>query len=142
MALSYNKFHIFVQNLAQKVHNMATDTFKTALSNTAPTYSSNQTLSNITQISSGNGYTTGGSACSVGSANQSGGVLSWIMSTNVTFTAVTGSMATFRHSIIYDDTPTSPADPLVCGYDLGYALTLSVGEAFELKLTGTIFTLA
>ena len=42
----------FVENLAEKVHNLGADTLKVALSNTAPA-SSNTVMSDITQIGAG-----------------------------------------------------------------------------------------
>ena len=33
---SYNKFQPFVEHLAEKVHNLGSDTLKVALTNTAP----------------------------------------------------------------------------------------------------------
>ena len=35
-----------------------------------------------------------------------------------------GSVAAFRYVIIYDDTPTSPADPIIHYYDYGSWLSL------------------
>jgi hypothetical protein len=49
--------------------------------------------------------------------------------------------------VLYNDTQTVPADPLVAWWDYGAPLTLAVGETFTVKFnngdpTGTIFTLA
>jgi hypothetical protein len=69
---TFNKFDSFVEALAEKVHNLGSDVLKVALSNAAPSAANTQ-LSNITQISAGNGYTTGGSqATQVSSAQTSG----------------------------------------------------------------------
>lgn len=34
--VAFNKFQVFVENVAEKVHNLGADTLKIALSNTAP----------------------------------------------------------------------------------------------------------
>jgi hypothetical protein len=47
---AYNKFNSFVEALAEKVHNLGSDTLKIALTNTAPVAGNTQ-LSNITEIS-------------------------------------------------------------------------------------------
>lgn len=49
-----------------------------------------------------------------------------------------GGSVSGRYLVIYDDTPTSPADPLLCVVDLGSAQT--VGTGFTLSLaTGDVF---
>ena len=53
-----------------------------------------------------------------------------------------GAVATFRHVIIYNDTPTSPADPLICMYDYGSDLTLASGETLTIDFTTSSFTIA
>ena len=53
---SFNKFNPFVEALAEKVHNLGSDTLKVMLSNTAPS-ASNAVKADITEISAGNGYT-------------------------------------------------------------------------------------
>ena len=41
------------------------------------------------------------------------------MLNDVTFTAAGGSIGPFRYVVLYNDTPTSPADPLIGWYDYG-----------------------
>jgi hypothetical protein len=61
--------------------------------------------------------------------------------TDLTLTA-TGSVGPFRYVVIYDDTPTSPADPLVCWYDYGSSITLANGETFVIDFGANLFTLS
>ena len=49
-------------------------------------------------------------------------------------TASGGSVAAFRYVIIYNDSPTSPADPIVGYYDYGSALTLNDGDTFTIDI--------
>lgn len=51
-------------------------------------------------------------------------------------------MATFRYVVTYDNTPTSPADPLVCWHDYGGNVTLADTETFTWDITGSLFTVA
>jgi hypothetical protein len=131
---TFNKFDVFVENLAEKVHNLGSDTLKVALTNTAP-IATNTVLANITQISSGNGYTTGGATVSITSSTQTSGTYKLVLA-DVVFTA-TGSMGPFRYAVLYNDTPTSPADPLIGFYDYGSSITLSLNETFTLDFDPT-----
>jgi hypothetical protein len=124
---SFQKFNQFTEDLAKKVHNLGADSLKVVLSNSAPT-ATNAVLTDITQISNGNGYTTGGSAATQTSCAQSSGTLKLVLA-DVVFTA-TGSMGPFRYAVLYNDTPTSPADPLIGFYDYGSSITLSSADTF------------
>ena len=63
---SFTKFNSFVEALAEKTHNLGSDTLKVVLTNSAPAQS-NTVLADITQISNGNGYTTGGATATTSS---------------------------------------------------------------------------
>lgn len=141
---AFNKHHQFVEDLALGVHNLNTGTFKVLLTNTAPT-SSNAVKADLTEISAGNGYTAGGADTQNTLAESSG--TATMTGTKVTWTASGGSIGPFRYVDIYNDTPTSPADPLMGWWDYGSSLTLADGESFSWKpnnseTTGTIATLA
>jgi hypothetical protein len=139
----YNKFNDFSEQLANGVQNFATDVYKIALSNTAPV-ATNTILSNITQISAGNGYTSGGSTTTITLAEVTG--TTTVSGTQVVFTASGGSIGPFRYVVLYNDTTTSPSKPLVAWWDYGSSLTLADGETFTVKFSnttpGAIFTLA
>lgn len=125
---SFNKFNAFVEHLAEKVHNLGSDTLKVALTNTAPS-SANSTFSDITEISSGNGYTAGGTAATISSSSQTSGTYKLVLA-DVVFTASGGSIGPFRYAVLYNDTPTSPADPLIGYWDYGSSVTLADTESF------------
>jgi hypothetical protein len=139
----YNKFNDFSEQLANGVQNFATDVYKVALSNTAPV-ATNTILSDITQISAGNGYTSGGSTTTITLAEVTG--TTTVSGTQVVFTASGGSIGPFRYVVLYNDTTTSPSKPLVAWWDYGSSLTLADGETFTVKFSnttpGAIFTLA
>ena len=139
---SYVKFQPFVENVAEKVHNLGSDTLKVALSNTAPN-ATDATFSQITEISAGNGYTAGGTAASISSSTQSSGTYKLTLA-DVVFTASGGTIGAFRYVILYNDTPTSPADPLIAYWDYGSSITLNSGETFtaDMDASAGVLTIA
>ncbi len=140
---SYNKFNDFSEQLVEGVHDFGANTFKVALSNSAP-IASNTVLADITQISGTNGYTTGGTATTI-AVSETGGTTT-VTGTQVVFTASGGSVGPFRYVVLYNDSATSPLDALVAWWDYGSSITLADGETFTVKFSntspGAIFTLA
>lgn len=136
---AYNKFNSFVESLAEKVHNLGSDTLKVVLTNSAPV-ATNTVLANITQIANGNGYTTGGTTASVTSSAQTSGTYKLVLG-DVVFTA-TGSMGPFRYAVLYNDTAAS--DELISWFDYGSSITLATGETFTVDFDGAagVLTLA
>jgi hypothetical protein len=137
---TFNKFDVFVENLAEKVHNLGSDTLKIMLTNSAP-LATNTVFANLTEISAGNGYTAGGSTVTVTGSSQTSGTYS-LVATDLVFTAAGGSIGPFRYAVLYNDTPTSPADPLIGWYDYGSALTLATTQNFTVDFGSTVLTLA
>lgn len=124
---SFNKFNAFVEYLAEGVFNLQSHTLKVALTDTAPS-ASNSVFADLTEISAGNGYSSGGLAATVASSGQSGGTYKLVLD-DVTVTASGGSVGPFRYFVLVDDTPTSPADPLIGWWDYGSSVTLANGES-------------
>jgi hypothetical protein len=137
---SFNKFDQFVEDLAKGVHNLDTGSLKILLTNTAPT-ASNAVKADLTEISAGNGYSAGGSALTSVDAEQTSGTLS-LSAADLVFTASGGSIGPFRYAVLYNDTPTSPADPLIGWWDYGSSITLADTETFTVDLGSSILTLA
>ncbi len=131
---AFNKFNQFPQDLANGVHNLSSHTLKVMLTNVAPV-ATNSIKGNLTEISAGNGYSAGGTAATITSSIQTGGTEKLILG-DVTFTA-TGSVGPFRYAVLYNDTPTSPADPLIGWYDCDQAVTLLVGDTFTVDFDAT-----
>jgi hypothetical protein len=136
---TFTKFNSFVEALAEKSHNLGADTLKVALTNSAPSAANTQ-LSDITQISNGNGYTTGGTAASISSSAQSSGTYKLVLA-DVVFTA-SGSMGPFRYVVLYNDTATN--DELIGYFDYGSSITLATGETFTVDFdpTNGVLTIA
>jgi hypothetical protein len=139
---AFNKFNQFVEDLAEKVHNLGADTIKVLLTNTAPV-TGNSVKADLTEISAGNGYSAGGTQATIASSAQSAGTYKLVLS-DVTFTAAGGSIGPFRYAVLYNDTPTAPADPLIGWYDYGSSIMLTDGNSFLVDFDGTngVLTLA
>jgi hypothetical protein len=132
---TYNKFNSFVDDLSKAVHNFTTSTgnvFKVVLTNTAPV-ATNTILSNITQVASGNGYTTGGITTTQTLTNTTG--TEKLVCTNVVWTASGGTMGPFRYAVLYNSTAAS--GNLIAWWDYGSSVTLNPTETFTVSFDAT-----
>ena len=138
---AFNKFNSFVEALAEKVHNLGSDTLKVMLTNTAPV-ATNSIKSNITEISAGNGYTAGGNTAAVTSSAQTSGTYKLVLGDPTTWTATGGSLGPFRYAVLYNDTATNKE--LIGWWDYGSSVTLASGESFTVDFDPTtgVLTLA
>ncbi len=127
---TFTKFNSFVEAIAEKVHNLGSDSLKVALTNSAPSASNTQ-LSDITQIT----YTNLSSrALTVSSSAQSSGTYKLVIA-DLVLTASGGSVGPFRYIVIYNDTATN--DELIAYYDYGSSVTLADGDTFTIDFDGT-----
>jgi hypothetical protein len=130
---SFNKFNAFAADIANKVHNLGSDTLKVMLTNTLPV-ATNAVKTDVTEIAAGNGYSAGGGAATLVSSSQTGGLYTLKLN-NVTFTASSGSIATFRYAVLYNSTAASAN--LIGWYDYGTALTITAANSFVVQFDGT-----
>jgi hypothetical protein len=130
---AFNKFNAFVEHVAEKVHNLGADSLVLALCAAANApVAGNSVIADLTQIS----YTNLSSrAITTSASSQTSGTYKLVL-TDVVLTA-SGTVAAFRYVVIYNDTPTSPADPLIGWYDYGTDLTLINGETFTVDFDGS-----
>ena len=132
---TFNKFNCFVENVAEKVHNLGSDQLKVALTNSAPS-SSNTVLADITEIA----YTYASTRnITTSSSSQTSGTYSLVVA-DLTITASGGSVGPFRYAVIYNDTAAS--DPLIGYYDYGSSITLADTETLLLDFGSSLLTLA
>ncbi len=136
---TFVKINDFV-DYAVEAMNLGSDSLVIALSNTAPgsessnpTADGNGVLGNVTQISYSN---LSSRSLTRTSSSQSGGVYKLVLA-DLTLTASGGSIAAFRYIYIYNDTVTSPADPLIGYYDYGSSLTLNDGDTFTIDFSAS-----
>lgn len=135
---AFSKFNCFVEDLGRKVHNLHTDTLKVMLTNSAPS-AANTVKADLTDISAGNGYTAGGEDTQ-NDGTESGGTLT-VTGVDVVWTA-SGAVGPFRYVVLYNDTPVSPADPLIGYWDYGSSISLASGETFTANFGASLFSIA
>lgn len=127
---TYNKFQQFIEDLAHGAHDLETDQLVVALMAGAPDAAADAVLADITEIA----YTNLSSRNITTSASgQTTGTYKLTLD-DLVLTA-SGAVATFRYVVIYNDTPTSPADPLIAYYDHGSNVTLANGETFTIDFS-------
>lgn len=136
---SFVKFENFVLDLGKGVHDLSTNALTLVLSDVAPTAGTDAVLADETLITEQNGYSA--TALTNVSLTESGGTAS-LSADDVTWTASGGSFGPFRYVILYNDTPTSPADPLIGYWDYGSSITVADGESFVADFGTTILTIS
>jgi len=124
---AFQKFHSFVEAVAESKHDLGSDTLKVILTNTSPNATDN-IKSDISEIAAGNGYTTGGNTAAVVSSAQTSGVYKLVLSDPATWTASGGAMGTFRYAVLYNASATN--NELIGFWDYGSAVTLADGDSF------------
>jgi hypothetical protein len=125
-----NFFYSFSEALAEKKHNLGSDTLTVALTNSAPSLS-NTVLADITEVTYTNLSTR---AITTTSSSQSSGAYKLIL-TDLTLTSSGGTTGPFRYLVIYNDTATN--DELIGYYDYGSSITLADGGGILLNFDGT-----
>lgn len=140
----FNKFNCFVEDLAEKKHNLGSDTLKVFLTNTAPNASTHTAYDGTTgstgpaEIAAGNGYTAGGNTATVTSSAQTSGTYTLVCSDPATWTA-TGSVGPLRYACLYNDTATGKN--LIGWWDYGSSVTLLNTETFKVDFGASVLTL-
>jgi len=136
---TFNKTNQFVEDLAKGVHIFGTHQLKVALTNTAPiatnaTYAALTAPLATTNLSGATPFNV-----TTTSATQTSGTLNIVLA-DLTLTA-TGAVGPFRYVALYNDTPTSPADPLIGWYDYGSSVTMAAAETFLIDFAATAITI-
>ena len=127
----FNKINSFVEAVAEKVHNLGSDSIKVMLTNTVP-LATNTVYANLVDLATAGGYTAGGNVCAITSSIQTTGTYKLILVDSV-FTATTG-FGPFRYAVLYNDTATNKE--LIGWYDYGSAVTLLALETFTVDFDG------
>lgn len=140
-------FDAFKRDLAGGVHDLDTDTLKVML------VTSTEALGNGTdsvkadianELATGSGYTAGGVTVA-GSITMSSATTT-IDTADASWTASGGSI-TAHYAVLYNDTPTAPADPLIAfcylDYNAGTPQDVTVTDGNTLTVTvANVFTLS
>lgn len=129
---TFNFHNALKENLPEGVHIWGTHALVLALTTAANIpVATNSVLADLTQIS----Y-TGLSSRSVttSSSSQTSGTYSLVLADTVL--TASGTVATFRGVELYNDTPTSPADPLIGWIDYGSNLDMTTGQTLTVDWDG------
>jgi hypothetical protein len=143
---SFVKYEQFVADLCSGVHQFQTGTshvLRVALTNAAPNAATHAVRADITELSTANGYTSGGISVGTITGAETSGTFKCTGGTDPVWTA-SGAGFTARYAVLFNDTPTSPADPLIGYWDYGSSFTLAAGETFTVDLdqSNGLFTIA
>jgi hypothetical protein len=120
----FNKFQSFPAALAAKQHNLATDTLKVMLTNTAPVVTA-AAKGDIAEIAGGNGYTAGGLPGTVTGATQTAGIFT-LKVADVTVVASGGPVGPFQYAVLYNAT----SGLLIGWWAYGSSVTLNSADSF------------
>ena len=135
MALAFVGYEQFTLDLVGVVHDLfgTNHTLKIALTNTAPNIAIDAVLADITEIAAGNGYTAGGEDTQ-NNGTRSGGTVT-VAGTTIVWTASGSPIAQFRYLVLYNDSPSSPLNPLIGYWDHGAAVDIPAGQTFTSNIT-------
>lgn len=132
---TWTKFNSLTEALAEKAHNLGSDTLKVALTNTAPS-AANTVLTDITQISAAGTYAA--ATVTISTSAQSGGTYT-LTHDAITFTASGADFDAFRYLVLYNDT--AGTDELIAYLDYGVSYVLPDGQPFTVN-AGTVLSIA
>lgn len=127
----------FFNHLVTGVHgNMNSgQTYKIMLTSTAPAKGTTAVRADVAAgVVTGTGYAD--ATITLSWAETGAGTGIWQLgdaNSDVTFTAGAGGWTGFRYAVLYNDTPTSPADPVIAVLDYGSTVTLAAGNTFEVN---------
>jgi len=125
---AYNKFQDFVEQLGKGVHQLhaAGHMLMLYLTNNTPDANLDAVKADLAGITEQNGYAPADAQNDYTEAAGTG----TLTCVDKVWTATAGGFGPFRYVVLYNDTPTSPADPLIAWWDYGSAITVNVGETF------------
>lgn len=132
---TFSKFQQFVEDRFKGVHDFTSDatcTVKIALCAAANApVATNSVLADLTTVSLANADTD--IVTGITAEHTSGTVT--MTATDLTVTASGGDIGPFRYLVLYNDDPTSPADPLMVWADLGSDITVTDGNSITFNFT-------
>lgn len=132
-------FHDFLPAAnGRKIHGLDTDQVKAALVTTVPSMQSATVLADVTQVVSGNGYTTDGVVCTVVPPTHTGGIYRLVI-TNIP--GWTGSGSGFSHIGVVFFNNTATSKNLIAAAFQSTAGQLAVTNVAQSGTTATITAL-
>lgn len=137
---AYNKFQDFVEQLGKGVHQLhaAGHTLMLYLTNNAPDAALDAVKTDLAGITEENGYAAADAQNDYTETSGTG----TMTCVDKVWTASGGSFGPFRYVVMYNDTPTSPADPLISWWDYESSITVNDGESFTVDFGASTLTIA
>jgi hypothetical protein len=140
---TYQKAFDFVDQLGQGKHILNSHTFNLMLATEFPSQSLDALKADVTEVTTGNGYTTGGIALTGVTWVETAGTATFTCTNDPSWTASGAGIANIRSAVLFNDTQGTPAKPLVASWDYGSTITLlAAGESFNVTIAASIFTLS
>lgn len=133
---TFNKFNNFPLHLAKGRFNFGSTghQLKIAFAVSGTVAATDNVLADITQPSSGNGYTTSGFNITTTTGLQSGATFKLVLADRV-FTASGGNVGPFRYVVLFDTAAslgTGTANILIGWWDYGSSITLANTETLTI----------
>lgn len=137
---TFTKFNSFIEAVAEKKHNLASDQLKVALTNTDPTAASSVYADLTSPLATTNLSGATPFNITTTSSSQTGGLYSLVL-TDLTLTASGGDVGPFRYVVIYNDTATNKE--LIGYYDYGTSASITDGNTLTINFneSDTLLTL-
>ncbi len=141
IGVAYNKFEVFVGDLGSGFHDMraANHVLNVYASNDAPSASADNIKTELAEITAEFGYPAAGT--DVANDYLEAGGTGTLTGADVTWTASGGSFGPLQYVVLFNETQTTPVDPLIAWWDRGSAVTINDGESFTVDFGANIFTL-
>ena len=130
---TFSLFDEFGSELGKGTHQLNAHTFKIVLTNTAITKAGSTVVADLTKITA-NGGAEKTVTCTWAETGAGTGIWRFSVGADQTWTASGGSFGPFQYAVLYNDTPTSPADPLIGYWNYGSAITVNDTETFTLDV--------
>ena len=131
---TFNKFHCFVENLAEGVHNLQSHQLTVTLTDVSPSNASAAVIGDITPCTGLANLSSRNITAAVTSPSaQSGGTYKLVVQ-DLVLTA-SPAVGPFRYAVVYNSTAST--SPLIGFYDYGSSITLQTGETITLDFDQT-----
>jgi len=127
---TYVKFQSFVEALAEGAHDLGGDQLQVALTNTAPSASTDTVLGDIVEIA----YTNlSAQTITTSTSAQTAGTYKLVVD-DLVLTA-SGAVGPFQYVVVFNQD--AATDELICYFDYGSSISLANGETFTCDFDGT-----
>lgn len=137
MSISASKVNDFQEQIGKGTHDFNSDTIKVCLTNTTMD-ATKATYSDFTDLTTGNGYVSGGEDISASWSETDGEAT--LTGSNVEWTASGGTIGPFRYVVLYNASASNKN--IITYWDYGSSITLQDGDKFGVVFGDSIVTVS